>query len=754
MIALDTETTGLDLRHGAKPFFVTICRDDGTQTYYEWRVDPLTRDPVIPPEDKEAIQDLLESVRESDEQLVLQNPKFDCAALASIGITNFPWSNVWDTLLASHLLASNLRHDLTSLAMQYLGIDILPLEKRLHNACAEARRKVQQAKLKKKRGSDYGKLADWRIADEGMSDIPSASGECWKYDMWLPRALAREQGLPRDHYWWNALADYSNADSSVTLLLMQTMRKEIQRRGLWEIYLQRLKLPAIAYNMEARGVTASKANLDTITTRYVEDSARLGRVCVSIAASLGYNLQLPRGASPNDSLRTFMLDVLKVPPIRGKKSKTAAPTLDKDAMAHYLATLPPKSKALTFVQSLLSKRARDTSLAYMAAYKRFWLPWGVPKYEPPECEVCGHVCVAEICNSCGAIQKRAGWYVLHPSLNPTGTNTLRWSSSNPNEQNISKKKSECQWCEGKGTNSSGEPCTRCGGSGIELYSIRMCFGPAPGREWWSCDGKNLELRIPAYEAGEEDMLALFERPDDSPYYGSNHLLNFHTVYPDLWDAAVREVGEDRAGPYCKKKYDSTWYQWCKNGGFAVQYGAIEKPGGLGTADRSFHKAGAHALQKYGYVETIPDTSVDPKHGYPLMCTRTEWGKILPTVPLNYRVQGTACWWMMMAMIRCQEQLDKWNRVDSCFGTSNGGYHITMQVHDELVFDFPRRGDPVADAALEKSGKLPLMRTQSSSNLWRIRLLQKLMEKGGEGIGVPTPVSCEYHVANWAKGVTL
>jgi hypothetical protein len=106
------------------------------------------------------------------------------------------------------------------------------------------------------------------------------------------------------------------------------------------------------------------------------------------------------------------------------------------------------------------------------------------------------------------------------------------------------------------------------------------------------------------------------------------------------------------------------------------------------------------------------------------------------------------------MIRCQEQLDKWNRVDSCFGTSNGGYHITMQVHDELVFDFPRRGDPVADAALEKSGKLPLMRTQSSSNLWRIRLLQKLMEKGGEGIGVPTPVSCEYHVANWAKGVTL
>jgi hypothetical protein len=41
-----------------------------------------------------------------------------------------------------------------------------------------------------------------------------------------------------------------------------------------------------------------------------------------------------------------------------------------------------------------------------------------------------------------------------------------------------------------------------------------------------------------------------------------------------------------------------------------------------------------------------------------------------------------------------------------------------------------------------------------SNLWRVRICQRLMEKGGEGIGVPTPTSCEYHEDNWSEGVSL
>src|SRR6185369_18002322 len=98
---------------------------------------------------------------------------------------------------------------------------------------------------------------------------------------------------------------------------------------------------------------------------------------------------------------------------------------------------------------------------------------------------------------------------------------------------------------------------------------------------------------PAYECGEKDLIDLFEREKDPPYYGSEHILNFSIVYEDLWAAAVKEVGLDKAGPYCKKKYAASWYQRCKNGDFAVGYGAVNRADGKGTADRAFGRPGSH-----------------------------------------------------------------------------------------------------------------------------------------------------------------
>lgn len=313
------------------------------------------------------------------------------------------------------------------------------------------------------------------------------------------------------------------------------------------------------------------------------------------------------------------------------------------------------------------------------------------------------------------IAAQVGWYVLHPNLNPTGTSTLRWSCSNPNEQQISKQ---------------------------EGYNLRYGFGPGPGREWWSGDAQNIELRLPAYEAGETEMIQLFERPNDPPYFGSNHLLVFDTLHPEKFAKHGKEV---------KKVFESTWYQWTKNGNFAVQYGAIDRDDGEGTADRAYHVPGAQKrikarfnkiaglndrciayAEKYGYVETMPDKTVDPKRGYPLLCTRTEYNRILPTVPLNYRIQGTAMWWMMKAMIRCQEYLDELNRSDP------RGFYLIMQVHDELVFDFPKG-----------RGKEP-----HREHLPKIRALRRMMEEGGQDIGIPTPVSFKYHPNNWSEEVAI
>jgi hypothetical protein len=47
-VGLDTETTGPDFHHGAQPFFVSTCFEDGSQKFWEWDVDPATRRPRIP----------------------------------------------------------------------------------------------------------------------------------------------------------------------------------------------------------------------------------------------------------------------------------------------------------------------------------------------------------------------------------------------------------------------------------------------------------------------------------------------------------------------------------------------------------------------------------------------------------------------------------------------------------------------------------------------------------------------------------
>ena len=864
MISLDTETSGVDFYHSAKPFFVTIAREDGTQTWWEWGVDPETREPEIPDND---LVEIAEASVLSSEELIGQNIKFDVGALSttSYRFPYWPWDKTHDTLVAGHLLASNQPHDLTSMAMHYLGVDIEPYEKALEVACKDARRMVQQAQLRVKRHSAklvpslFGNesveedepLARYRIAGPEQPDMPSAKEKSWKYDGWLPKALAKELnyyggpskvisggqtgvdqaglraakllGLPtggvaprgwrtvvgscpklesyglvedassdylsrtlrnvqdsdgtlqvfddRDspgekatlrfvrecgkplfqvnlqnppsvsevqdwiketgirvlnvagnsdktcpgigeraeaylrkclapHPWQTVLRDYGNADSAVTLALWKVMREELHKRGLYSIYLEKLKNLAPVYDMQRVGVTVLVPALNRLETEYEGEYERMENRCVEIARGFDYDLTLPKGSANNKSLSTFLFETLKLP-VR-KWTETGRPSFDKDVIEDYKRTL--EGTPLEFIKNLSGKRKRGKSLEFMTTYRRHGIRNG-----------------------------RADVLVLHSNLNPTATATTRFSCDNPNLQQCSKQETACELCEGEG-------CEECGYSGEDLHSVRQIFGPGPGREWWTADAENIELRIPAYRSGQKELIELFERPKDPPFYGSQHLLNFSVVYPDVWADALAKVGIDEVGPYVKKKCASDYYQWCKNGDFAIQYQC-----GEATADRAFHRSGAFRTlksafaqleslnqyyvafaEKYGYVETLPDRTVNPQHGYPLICARTEYGRILSTLPLNYMSQGTAGWWMVKAINRCGEQLKEWRTI---------GFDawMVLTVHDELVFDFPS-GD--------------------KRNLPKMRRLQQLMEQGGEDIGVPTPVSVSYHPRNWAEKVKL
>jgi DNA polymerase I-like protein with 3'-5' exonuclease and polymerase domains len=685
MISLDTETTGVDLLHGALPFFVTTCDEHGRLRFWEWDVNPETRAVTIPEDEAREIR---QYVAIQHQGVVLHNSRFDAAALRAADILD--WGGYWkeglteDTMVAGHLLDSASRHDLTSMAMQWLGVDITAHEKALEAAVKECRDICRK------------RFHNWFIAEEGKKEMPSAAGQAWRFDYWMPRAMASHLSYGPDHPWWTVLAEYANTDSAITLALWQVLKAELERRSLWAIYRESMRLPSILSGMKRRGLTMSAGRLAEQTVKLRQKAVDCEDSILALAAEQGVHIELPKGGR-NGFLDAFAFEVLKLPVVK-RTAKTCKPSLDADSIRLWRQTLEA-GPGLEFAEQLGDRRAAMTALTYMDGYQRFWLP-----RDP--------------------LDPDGDTKVLHPDIHQTGTRHLRASCSNPNGQNVSKG----------------------GRSGDEQFSLRSLFGPAPDRLWVSMDFSNIELRVPAYASGEEDLIALFERPDDPPYYGSEHLLNFSVVFPDEWKRELVWQMKDRG--HIKRKYKSTLYQWTKNGDFALGYQA-----GRTTVDQTFRKVGAYdalktrfakkeqlnqrcleQARRLGYVETLPDRTVDSEHGYPIIIGRYEDGAIRRTTALAYMSSGTACWIKRRAMVKCQEYLDAWNRswnphVDGEEDDEMRDVFMVLEVHDELLFDFP--------------AAMPGLKMV-------VEHLRQLMESCGPDVGVPTPVGVEYHSEHWGK----
>jgi len=693
VISCDTETTGLDKNHGSRPYFVTITNEQHQTKFWEADVHPFTRIPDWSQQDIQEIKySLWDPIMLERQQIVFHNAKFDISMLESLDPEigeNWPWDMTHETLYSGHLLNSNLLLNLTTQVTYYLDFNIKPYEIKLKEAVTAARRLCRTKAFIERHGQ-------WRLATEGDPMMPSVKGSAkkksksklgdadedessWQADMWLPRTVAKYEKYPSDHLWWTVLSDYSNVDSGCTLPLHKQHKRMLEDRGLWAIYLERLKMLPIIYDMEHRGLSMSLDRMQELEQQFEEISKLAGKTCVDVAENYGYGLELPKNGM-NKSLTEVCfnkdgLNLLSFPSAEEHpKTEKGQPSLNKFALEHYLIATESSLDHQSFLKSIQKKRGADTALSYRNSYRAYML-----KIEEPD------------------------WYQLYPSLNPTGTGTLRWTSRGPNEQQISKK---------------------------EDFNLRYIFGPRPGYEWWSLDYDNLELRIPAYEAGERVMIDIFEKPEEAPYFGSYHLLNASIVYPDLfWPLA------DEKGAF-KKKYADTWYQWIKNFGFAVGYGAIESSG---TADQAAHKPGAqrmvqdrlkelaklnkHQIQlanKQGYVETIPDREVDPHKGYPLTCPRGRYGQISPTIPLNYHVQGTACWVVMRAMFKIQTYFTK-----HCPQA-----RIVMNIHDEVMLEFPY---------VENEGNRP-----------HLEKIRGIMGGVGQCIGVNLTCGLNYHPICWSQ----
>lgn len=634
--ALDTETTGLTLRHGCRPFMVTAATSDCNLHCWEWEVDPVSRNVSPKKSDIKKIEEIINDAS----HLIFHNAKYDTLGLVLSGVrlpSNY-WEKVQDTCIASHSLASGEPHGLKRLAKQYLDLADDD-EQELHTAVVEARRKARVL------------YPSWRIAKEndphwpGLSSLPGSTefdekGSWWKCDFWLPSAIAKHQ-FKKDpkHPWHSVCRKYGVRDAERTLALWYVFEEALKQEDLWEQYLVRCNLLEITYDMESRGISFKEDRRRTLYEMYSEGAKTAERRCINRMEGRLTNLKSPK------QLQAAVYTDLGCTPAKFSR-KSGNPSLDKDAVEHLLLTLDPRSKAYGFLSDLSAFRKQGKAAEALESYKF------------------------------AAIDSR-----LYPNFNVTGSATTRLSSSNPNGQNISKR---------------------------EGFNLRYIFGPETGRVWYSYDYNNIELRIFSFVAGEDSFIKAFNAGE------SVHLLVAQELFPKEYAWC------EKHGVSFKDKYESTLYQWVKNGNFSLIYGA-----GEAKADATYHLKGAYkrirkrfkkidSFMSHMHRQAKTQGYVECLGGYRLQVPSDG-----PHKAVNYFVQGSAGWAMEMAMCRTYDYLQSNKNTVDC--------HMCMTIHDELNFD--------ADI---------------STPITVPSTLKLLMEKSGEDFSIPLPVEGSVITERWDK----
>jgi len=538
VFSYDTETTGSDLWHGCLPFFFSFTHDTGINEWYEWDVDPFTRLPVINKQELDQLCDTLCS-----DQCVMHNANFDIMAtdkileFANLGYRlDWDWQGIDDSCIASHVLENLWSHSLKELRAIFLLIDNTKQEA-LRVATNHARRIVRTNAFQEKHGI-------WRIADANDPHWPAISkapkekskdvSGWWHMDTWLPRMIAlkapeflpeekedvdrsnrnnngdtstgnrsprntsrrnttnrtktttspNNPGItenPRGHSWFTCLRNYAIEDSETTLVLWETLEREIKDIGLWDQYLERRRLIKITHNMQKTGVTVTP-KIHTERTRYLETAQRNVEAATEIARKTKSKKQTQDVNIRSDKqLQSLLFTDLKLP--IHVRTDTGQPSVKAEVLKKlYLETDNTEVSAL--LKTILLSRNNEKAASYLTGYRR-WL-------------------IDE---------------TIHSGMNITGTKFTRQSSSQPNLTNI--------------------------GTGKELedqsvdYNLRECFGPQQFWKWLSYDYSNIELRIWGYDCGNKEFIYCFE--NDIPV----HYLIACELHPELASLTPDEAKEDK-----------------------------------------------------------------------------------------------------------------------------------------------------------------------------------------------------------------
>ena len=642
-LALDTETTGLDLHHGSRAFMVNTLNEEGIYRHWEFPVDPLTREVKY---DFASIAQICNYIFKK--RVVFHHAKFDIRALSLMGI--HVWSQVaeiHDTQLLSHVCNSQGAegHALKPLALYYLDIP--------EKDQADLRKAVVSARSKAKK-------LGWKLGTslKGKSEIAA--------DYWMPKALfdLQNEKLNIPETWKSLCLDYANCDVYRTLGLFYYLQEILKHDKLEKHYQRELDLLRVTYNMENAGMPVNPILLEeTLNDFQAKAKAKKASAeAILCEVSGAKEINANSGKQLAEVLSSVGFPVTK-------QTEKGGPSTDHESLINLAQYCEAKdtdlsiqvADALRFIQGF------DPEAGDFEGDKEAKAIPGYKTYITGVRYLTGYKALLDPLNR------------LHPSYNQVGTAWTRYASYEPNGQNIGKK---------------------------AVLPLRRVFGPPPGYIWLAVDYSQLELRIFAAASHDANLQAAFDKGID-----------FHT--------------NTAMGMYSlpQEKITSEQRRFAKNVNFGIIFGAgpakidyqTGQPGTYATYmakfpdAKKFMRTTINRVERLGYVETLS--------GYRLYVPQDE-----PHKAVNGIVQGTAGDIVKYAMIAIhQKGLVDWERASDKL--PYGGSAIIANIHDELLFQFPKSYPYKALA----------------------RSIMKVMEKAGSDLGVTTPTDAKIIYTNWAEG---
>ncbi|HTQ84853.1 MAG TPA: DNA polymerase I [Candidatus Solibacter sp.] len=271
---------------------------------------------------------------------------------------------------------------------------------------------------------------------------------------------------------------------------------------------------------------------------------------------------------------------------------------------------------------------------------------------------------------------------LHTRLSQTGTATGRLSSSSPNLQNVPTR-------------------TEAG------RQIRAAFVAEKGTVLFSADYSQIELRLLAHFSGDPVLVEAFQRGDDihartaelvfgvgplaqtAEHRRSAKAVNFGIIYGLSAFGLAQQLGIERGEA---AKFIAAYF---------ARYSGVKE-----YLDRHLEEVRKTGLTRtlFGRVRQIPEIQ-SPQGAMRALGER---------IALNTPLQGTAADLIKLAMIDIDRQL----------AGSKLGARMTLQVHDELLFEVPRAGladlRAIVKAAMERvhTLRVPLVVDMKAGPNWR------------------------------------